>query len=82
MRKSVYVWVHDLIVVKCMACVFGGGVGGCSMLQELFATRVKLAPPPEGPAAVRHQKQLDADAAQLSTEHNYRCLSEIARKRR
>ncbi|KAK9817579.1 hypothetical protein WJX74_001880 [Apatococcus lobatus] len=51
------------------------------LLPRLFMTRVRLAAPSEGPQAVAHRQQLQADAQDLMAERNHRHASAFATRR-
>lgn len=48
------------------------------LLLKVFPTRVKLQPPPAGPAAARHLQRLQQDAAEAAEEENYRAAAAAA----
>lgn len=48
------------------------------LLLKVFPTRVKLQPPPAGPAAARHLQRLQQDAADAAEEENYRAAAAAA----
>ena len=50
----------------------------CRLLLKVFPTRVRLQPPPAGPAALRHQQRMQRDAAEEAEEENYRAASSVA----
>ncbi len=54
----------------------------CRALAQLFPTRVRLQPPADAATAARHAEQLQRDAANSTTEHNYRTLAELAAARK
>lgn len=54
----------------------------CRALAQLFPTRVRLQPPADAATAARHAEQLHRDAANSTTEHNYRALAELAAARK
>ncbi|GAB4821855.1 hypothetical protein N2152v2_008901 [Parachlorella kessleri] len=48
------------------------------VLPRLFPTRVKLQPPPSGPAALRHQQRMARDALEAAEEDNFRAARATA----
>jgi len=50
----------------------------CRLLLKVFPTRVKLQAPPAGPAATRHLRRLQQDAAEEAEEENYRVAAAVA----
>ncbi len=60
-----------LMFYECMFC-------DCRVLPRLFPTRVKLQPPPSGPAALRHQQRMAKDALEAAEEENYRAARATA----
>ena len=48
------------------------------VLPRLFPTRVKLAPPPSGQSALRHQQRMARDAMEAAVEENYRAARATA----
>ena len=50
----------------------------CRILSKLFTTRVKLASPPEGAAAAKHNARIAKDADQILTHNNYTMLKALA----
>ncbi|KAL4425684.1 hypothetical protein ABPG75_009700 [Micractinium tetrahymenae] len=48
------------------------------LLLKVFPTRVKLQPPPAGPAAARHLQRLQQDAAEAAEEENFRAAAAAA----
>ncbi|KAL4437954.1 hypothetical protein ABPG77_004175 [Micractinium sp. CCAP 211/92] len=48
------------------------------LLLKVFPTRVKLQPPPAGPAAARHLHRLQQDAEEAAEEENYRAAAAAA----
>jgi hypothetical protein len=50
----------------------------CRLLSKLFPTRVKLAPPPEGAAAAKHNTRIAKDADKILARNNYRVLKTMS----
>ncbi len=50
----------------------------CRLLSKLFPTRVKLAPPPEGAAAAKHNSRIAKDADKILARNNYRVLKTLS----
>ena len=50
----------------------------CRILSKLFATRVKLAAPPEGAAAARHNAKIAQDADKLLAKNNHIAVTGLA----
>lgn len=50
----------------------------CRILSKLFTTRVKLAAPPEGAAAARHNARIAQDADKILASENYMVLKTLA----
>ncbi|DBA81560.1 TPA: hypothetical protein ACH3X1_007333 [Trebouxia sp. C0004] len=48
------------------------------LLSKLFPTRVKLAPPPEGAAAAKHNTRIAKDADKILAMNNYRVLKTLS----
>ncbi|KAA6427022.1 MAG: AAA-type ATPase family expressed [Trebouxia sp. A1-2] len=48
------------------------------LLSKLFPTRVKLAPPPEGAAAAKHNTRIAKDADKILARNNYRVLKTLS----
>lgn len=54
-------------------------LSACSrLLLKVFPTRVKLQPPPAGPAALRHLARMQRDVAEAAEEDNYRVATAVA----
>ncbi len=63
-----------------MVSLFLNGAG--RVLAQLFPTRVRLQPPADAATSARHAQQLQADALQATTEHNYSTVSALASARK
>ena len=50
----------------------------CRILSKLFTIRVKLAAPPEGAAAAKHNAHIAQDADKILARDNYRVLKTLA----
>ena len=50
----------------------------CRILSKLFTTRVKLAAPPEGAAAAKHNARIAQDADKILARDNHRVLKTLA----
>lgn len=50
----------------------------CRILSKLFTTRVKLAGPPEGAAAAKHNARIAQDADKILAGDNYRVVKTLA----